>query len=65
MGDGKLPVYVDPFTLEPISNTYKRNEAGEIAYDSAGNPIIENHDYWFRLKLKVKIKETDTDTAKK
>lgn len=64
-GDGKLPVYVDPFTLEPISNTYKRNEAGEIAYDPAGNPIIENHDYWFRLKLKVKLKETDADTAKK
>ncbi len=63
--DGSLPVYLDSFTLESISGIYKRNEEGEIMYDSQGKPIIEHHDYWFRLKFKVKMKENDVDPDKK
>ena len=52
-----LTVYVDPLTFEPISQTYVRNADGEIVYDSAGKPKLENHDYWFRVKFKVRVKE--------
>ena len=51
-----LPVYVDPFTYEPISVTYVKN-AEEVALDDKGHPMTENHDYWFRVKFKVKLRQ--------
>jgi hypothetical protein len=60
--DGSLPIYLDSFTLEPISDTIKRDEDGNIVYDTAGNPVIDHHDYWFRLKFKVKIKDKDQES---
>lgn len=50
-------VYVDPLTLEPISSTYVRDEQGKVILDSAGNPQMKDHDYWFRIKFKLKLKK--------
>jgi len=55
-GGRKQEVLVDPFTLEPISDTYVLDENGEVKLDSRGNPVIEHHDYWFRIKFKVRLK---------
>ncbi|MCH9021150.1 MAG: type IV pilus assembly protein PilM [Planctomycetes bacterium] len=55
-GIDDMPVYVDPFTYEPISVTYAK-KGEDIILDDKGLPVIENHDYWFRVKFKVKLKK--------
>jgi hypothetical protein len=54
--DQKKEVLIDPFTLEPISETYKYDANGNIVYDNSGQPDVQHHDYWFRIKFKVKLK---------
>jgi len=56
LGIQDLPVYVDPFTYEPISVTYAK-KGQDIILDDKGIPVINNHDYWFRVKLKLKLKK--------
>ncbi len=51
------PLYIDPFTLEPVSTTYKTDQKGNIVFDPSGKPVPVHHDYWFRVKLKVKTKK--------
>jgi len=55
-----LPVLLDPFTGEVISETYLINPAtGQEKLDSQGKPIIAQHDYWFRIRFKIKLQDTD------
>jgi len=59
-GSGRMnppPLYIDPMTSEPISITYKKNINGEVEIDTEGHPIVEYHDYWFKMQFKVKWKE--------
>jgi len=49
-------ILIDPFTFEPISETYKYDADGNIVYDNSGQPDVQHHDYWFRIKFKVKLK---------
>ena len=55
-GIEEMPVYIDPFTYEPISVTYAK-KGEDIILDDKGLPVIENNDYWFRVKFKVKLKK--------
>ena len=50
-------VLIDPLTFEEISETYKRDDKGDVIVGDSGQPELEKHDYWFRVKVKVKLKE--------
>ena len=58
-------VLVDPFTLEPISDTFVLDQDDQVQRDSRGNAVTEHHDYWFRVKFKVKLKGLAEKPAKK
>ena len=51
------PVYLDSITMEPITDTYEREEDGTIKLDDNNQPLIRHHDYWFQIRFKVKLKE--------
>jgi hypothetical protein len=50
-------VLIDPLTFEEISETYKRDDKGDMIVGDSGQPELEKHDFWFRVKVKVKLKE--------
>ncbi|MBN1844976.1 MAG: hypothetical protein JW810_04795, partial [Sedimentisphaerales bacterium] len=50
-------VYLDPFTQEPISVTFVRDDEGEVKLDANRNPIVERHDYWFQVRFKIMMKK--------
>jgi type IV pilus assembly protein PilM len=50
-------VYLDYVTLEPITDTFERDENGEIKRDSNNQEIIRHHDYWFQVRFKVQLKQ--------
>ena len=47
---------IDPLTYEPISLTYKLDESGQPVIEG-NRPVVQNNDYWFRVKFKVKLKK--------
>ncbi len=51
-----LKAFYDPFTLEPITKTYVKDDRGFVILNRRGEPTMNNNDYWFRLKLKIKLK---------
>ncbi|MCK4628262.1 MAG: hypothetical protein KAT56_04625, partial [Sedimentisphaerales bacterium] len=60
----QLALLVDPLTFETISDEYQTDpDTGEIKLDAAGEPILEHHDYWFRVKLKLKMKDQDKTSS--
>jgi len=59
-----LPVLLDPFTGEVISETYVIDPGtGQEKLDPQGRPIIVQHDYWFRIRLKIKLKDNEKSDA--
>jgi type IV pilus assembly protein PilM len=54
-------ILIDPFTFEPISETYKYDADGNVVCDNSGQPDVQHHDYWFRIKFKVQLKNSPPD----
>jgi len=61
----KLQVYLDPLTMEPISQTYKKDADGNVLRDASNVELRQDNDSWFRVKLKIEVPSLAKDGQEK
>jgi len=56
MATVQMPVYLDAFTGEPITETLVTDERGNPVFEGKAAKV-EQHDYWFQVRFKVALKK--------